>query len=246
MAKLSRRSISRRTVEALSVEKDTVFWDRDLSGFGVRIYASGTKMYIVQSRANGKSVRVTVGRHGVISADEASRRAARIVNRIKAGEDPVPEPLPARLAGGPAAADLAARYMGGACGGVLQGVYGSGHPEAARKAHSSRVRKTTPFGGRARTGGSVSRPAARSARGGEPSGGAAVAHVHHGRVLGDGSRRHEPVSGGRPTRATQARAVPDRCGVPPPRRGARPRLYHGRSIGPCGSGNPVVVAYRLP
>ena len=109
--KLNRQSISRRTVEALTVEKDTVFWDRDLPGFGVRVYASGTKMYVVQSRAGGKSVRVTVGRHGVISADEARRRAARIVNRIKAGEDPVAEPLPARLAGGPMVADLAARYM---------------------------------------------------------------------------------------------------------------------------------------
>ena len=111
MAKLNRRSISRRTVEALKVEKDTVFWDRDLPGFGIRVYASGTKTYVVQSRTKGKSVRVTVGRHGVISADEARRRAARIVNRIKAGEDPVPEPLPARLAGGPTVADLAARYM---------------------------------------------------------------------------------------------------------------------------------------
>ena len=87
MAKLNRRSISRRTVEALAVEKDTVFWDRDLPGFGVRVYASGTKMYVVQSRAKGKSVRVTVGRHGVITADEARRRAARIVNRIKAGRN---------------------------------------------------------------------------------------------------------------------------------------------------------------
>ena len=111
MAKLNRRSISRRTVEALKVDKDTVFWDRDLPGFGVRVYASGTKMYVVQSRAKGKSVRVTVGRHGVITADEARRRAARIVNRIKAGEEPVAEPLPARLAGGPTVADLAARYM---------------------------------------------------------------------------------------------------------------------------------------
>ena len=33
MAKLQYRSISRRTVEALSVEKDTVFWDRELTGF---------------------------------------------------------------------------------------------------------------------------------------------------------------------------------------------------------------------
>ncbi len=111
MAKLNRRSISRRTVEALSVEKDTVFWDSEIPGFGIRVYASGVKVYIVQSRADGKSVRVTVGRHGVITADQARRRAVQIINRIKAGEEPVPMPLSAKLAGGPTVADLAARYM---------------------------------------------------------------------------------------------------------------------------------------
>ncbi len=111
MAKLNRRSISRRTVEALAAEKDTVFWDRDQPGFGIRVYASGAKVYVVQSRHKGKSVRVTVGRHGVISAHEARGRAARIVNRIKAGEEPVPEPLPVELAGGATVADLAERYM---------------------------------------------------------------------------------------------------------------------------------------
>ena len=111
MAKLNRRSISRRTVEALAVDRDTVFWDRDQPGFGVRVYASGAKVYVVQSRRRGKSVRVTVGRHGVITADEARQRASRIVNRIKAGEEPVAEPLPAKYAGGPTVAELAARYM---------------------------------------------------------------------------------------------------------------------------------------
>ena len=33
MAKLQYKSISRRTVEALSVAKDTVFWDNELTGF---------------------------------------------------------------------------------------------------------------------------------------------------------------------------------------------------------------------
>ena len=35
MAKLQYRSISKRTVEGLKVEKDTVFWDRELIGFVV-------------------------------------------------------------------------------------------------------------------------------------------------------------------------------------------------------------------
>ena len=36
MARFRRKTISRRTVEALKVEKDTVFWDRELTGFGGR------------------------------------------------------------------------------------------------------------------------------------------------------------------------------------------------------------------
>ena len=33
MAKLQHGTISKRTVEAIEVEKDTVFWDRELTGF---------------------------------------------------------------------------------------------------------------------------------------------------------------------------------------------------------------------
>ena len=98
-------------MEALSVEKDTVFWDRELMGFGVRVYPSGSRYYVVQSRGPDGQKRVTVGRHGVISADQARRRAAQIINRIKAGEEPVPEPLPVKLAGRPTVAELAARYL---------------------------------------------------------------------------------------------------------------------------------------
>ena len=63
MAKLQYKSISRRTVEALSVAKDTVFWDDKLTGFGVRVYPSGARVYVVQSRGPGGLKRVTVGRH---------------------------------------------------------------------------------------------------------------------------------------------------------------------------------------
>ena len=51
MPKRGELTISKRAVEALSVEdKDAVFWDRDLPGFGVRVYPSGRKIYVVQSR----------------------------------------------------------------------------------------------------------------------------------------------------------------------------------------------------
>ncbi len=110
--KLEKTRISRRTVESLRVEKDTVFWDSELAGFGVRAYPSGSRYYIVQARERGKPAkRVTVGRHGVLTADEARRRAARIITRIKAGEDPSPEPESARDADSPTVREIAERWM---------------------------------------------------------------------------------------------------------------------------------------
>ena len=112
MAVLKTRTISKRTVDALTVEKDTVFWDSELSGFGVRVYPTGGKTYVVQTRAGGKPAkRIAVGRHGIVSAEEARRRAALIVARIKAGEEPVPEPLPTKHANGPRVAELAMRFL---------------------------------------------------------------------------------------------------------------------------------------
>ena len=112
MARLGKKRISRRTVEALKVEKDTIFWDSELAGFGVRVHPTGRKVYIAQTRADGKAAkRVTVGRHGVITADEARRRAALIVSRIKAGEEAIPEPMAAKPAGGPTVGELAERWL---------------------------------------------------------------------------------------------------------------------------------------
>ena len=108
---VQQKTLSNRTVAALKVARDTVFWDRDLTGFGVRVYPSGGKVYIAQARGPDGPKRMTVGRHDVLHADQARQRAALIIARIKAGEEPVPLPLAARANGGPTVADLAARYL---------------------------------------------------------------------------------------------------------------------------------------
>ena len=96
-------TVTERTVEVVEpTEKSLVAWDHKLLRCGVRVYPSGTKVYIVQMRARGKAgKRVTVGRHGTISAEEARRREAAFIARINAGEEQVPEPTTARLAKGP-------------------------------------------------------------------------------------------------------------------------------------------------
>ena len=52
-----------------------------------------------------------VDRHGVISAEEAYRRAALIIARIKAGKEPLHDSLASKLTGGPMAADLARCFL---------------------------------------------------------------------------------------------------------------------------------------
>ena len=110
MARLNGTTISRRTVEALPVgEREVVFWDHELSGFGVRVYPSGTKVYLVQTRSGGKSRRVTIGRHGVLSAEQARRKAAQVIASIKSGgELDRPQSWPDA---GPTIAEVADRYL---------------------------------------------------------------------------------------------------------------------------------------
>ena len=104
MPKRSDLKLTKRTVDALKIDgKDAVFWDRELAGFGVRVHTTGRKTYVVQSRGPGGPKRVTLGRHGELSCEEARKQAALVIDRIKRGEDlsaaaPEAEPTVAGLA----------------------------------------------------------------------------------------------------------------------------------------------------
>ena len=108
MAQRQVRTLSKRIVDGLSVNgKDAIFWDRDLLGFGVRVYPSGKKVFVVQTRAFGRSKRVTLGEHGnPLTADQARKDAADVIARIKTGQPAVP-PEPEKE---PTVAVLAGRY----------------------------------------------------------------------------------------------------------------------------------------
>ena len=42
-------NLSNRAVNAMEFDKDTVVWDRRLTGFGVRVYPKGGKVYIAHA-----------------------------------------------------------------------------------------------------------------------------------------------------------------------------------------------------
>lgn len=92
--------LTKSRVEALPIpparktSKDAgqaIYWDEELRGFGVRITPSGARSYIVQGRANGKTRRVTLGTHGVLTCDEARRKAKAALLALDDGIDPVIE-----------------------------------------------------------------------------------------------------------------------------------------------------------
>ena len=108
MPRRSTLRLTKRIVERLKAEdKDAIFWDRDLAGFGVRVHATGRKLYIVQSRGPAGLKRVTLGPVGSETIDKRRHEAAVVIDRIKRGEDPMP-PKPAPE---PTVADLAARCL---------------------------------------------------------------------------------------------------------------------------------------
>ena len=95
------KTLSNRTVAAHKVERDTVFWDRDLKGFGVRVHPGGAKSFIVNYRAgdggrNAPNKRVVIGRYGKVTPDQARRQAQKILGKVADGDNPAEERAEAR------------------------------------------------------------------------------------------------------------------------------------------------------
>jgi len=77
-------------VEALPIPAagQSFSWDEELRGFGVKTLPSGKRVYVVQGRIGGKSRRVTLGTHGVLTCDEARRKAKSALVDLGEGIDP--------------------------------------------------------------------------------------------------------------------------------------------------------------
>ncbi|AVW91076.1 Arm DNA-binding domain-containing protein [Celeribacter baekdonensis] len=84
--------ITKRFVESTQIKgKDYVVWDDDLPGFGLRVFASGKRSYVIQYRSEGRSRRYTIGLHGIWTAESASREARIQVGRVAQGDNPAEE-----------------------------------------------------------------------------------------------------------------------------------------------------------
>ena len=106
MAKLTKKLIDRLSAE----DKEYVLWDSELPGFGVRIKPSGVKSYCIQYRNDqGRSRRLTLGRHGRITVDQARKLARQTLVKADTGNDPAEEKMQAGKA--LTMAELASRFL---------------------------------------------------------------------------------------------------------------------------------------
>lgn len=63
-------------------------WDEQDRGFGLRVTKDGKRTYIAQGRVNGKEARISIGPHGVFTADQAREVAREHLRSMRQGIDP--------------------------------------------------------------------------------------------------------------------------------------------------------------
>lgn len=81
--------ITKRIVDfATPADREFFIWDEELKGFGLRIYPSGRKIYLVQFRTCGRLRRVNIGLHGPITPDMARTEAMKHLSIARLGNDP--------------------------------------------------------------------------------------------------------------------------------------------------------------
>src|SRR5882762_9173976 len=75
--------ITKRVVEAAEAqEKDYLIWDDELPGFGLRVFSSGKRSYVIRYRTKGRSRRYTIGLHGAWAPKTARREAKVQLGRV--------------------------------------------------------------------------------------------------------------------------------------------------------------------
>jgi integrase len=105
--------LTQRSVEGAQYKHDRTGgdyrWDDDLLGFGLRIYPSGRKAFVVSYRARGRQRFYTLGRAGEMTVQSARTRALEVLAAARRGEDPSGERLAYYQA--PTLQDLSERFL---------------------------------------------------------------------------------------------------------------------------------------
>ena len=113
--------LTKTTVEAATPScKPFTLWCSELPGFGVYILPSGNRTYFADYRSNaGVRRRLTIGRHGKVTAEVARKLAIATLGDVVRGKDPAEERATGRKA--LTVKELCARYVDAAQHGLIMG-----------------------------------------------------------------------------------------------------------------------------
>ncbi len=105
-ARLNKRTIDEAVYEGPG---GCYLWDTEMAGFGLRIYPTGRKSFVVSYWINGRRRFYTLGRYGRITLPQARDAAMEVFLKVHRGEDPSANRQAASQA--PTVADLADRHI---------------------------------------------------------------------------------------------------------------------------------------
>ena len=89
--------------------KDLFLWDSEVPGFGVKITPKGKRVYVAQYRVAGRSRRVTIAKHGILTIEKARDAAKDRLAQATLGGDPAADKMDLRH--GPTVKELGTRYL---------------------------------------------------------------------------------------------------------------------------------------
>src|SRR5436190_23083421 len=82
--------LTKKVVESAEVrDRQYTIWCNELRGFGVKVNTAGTRSYFVDYRnVDGVRRRMNVGRHGLVTTEEARKLALEQIAEAIRGRDP--------------------------------------------------------------------------------------------------------------------------------------------------------------
>ncbi len=107
--KLTKRTIDATTYTGKSNARHVV-WDDEVPGFGVRIFPSGKRSFVLSYRTAGRKRMMTIGTYGVLTLDQARTHARAELAKVETqGADPLADREKERR--GETMADLCTAYL---------------------------------------------------------------------------------------------------------------------------------------
>lgn len=96
---MGRIKLTTKTIEQLEVkEKAYTVWDSEIRGFGIRVWASGSKVFTFKYEQRCKQHWITLGKFGELTFEQAKKKALKLRLQVTDGQKPGEEAQATRKA----------------------------------------------------------------------------------------------------------------------------------------------------